>query len=414
MPVASPIERLVAEVLAELDRLGYAPTTQSLFRQFYRRLLRHTEAQGIPDYSVDVGRQFFEATYQCRCADLSPPIPARLVRPLQYLSALADYQLHGTLVRRHSRKLPTNALPEPLDTALAAFGAECARSGYSTRSARTRQDRVRTFLTYVAAQGVAVDEITPDVLSRYTATLANYHPKTASVMLSHLRTFLRYLHHTGRHRQDLSGAVLRLRAHRYERVPGTWPQDALPRLLAAVDRDSPTGKRDYAIVLIAARLGMRVGDITALTLSALDWHTKTITCAQHKTGRAVILPLLDDVGWAIIDYLKHGRPATRSPVLFLRHRAPFEPFAASTNLHNLLTTYVRRAGIAVPAGPHGMHALRHLLASTLLERAIPLPVIADILGHATTQSTHAYLHIDWVGLQRCALDPEEVFDHVAL
>lgn len=411
MTEVAPLDRLVAQVLAELDRLRYAKRTQSLYRQFYQRFLHYAATQGIREYSAEVGRQFFEVTYLCRYADLTPPISARLVRPLQYLASLSDFQLHGTLLRRHSSK-PPDGLPEPLHTVLTAFGAECDRRGYSPRAARTRQDRVRIFLAFLAAQGIALEEITPDVLSRYTAILTAYHPKTVSVMLSHLRTFLRYLHQTGRHPQDLSGAVPRLRAHRYERLPGVWPQDAVPRLLAAVDRGSPTGKRDYAMLVLAARLGMRVGDITALTLSALHWDTQTITCVQRKTGRAVTLPLLDDVGWAIIDYLQHGRPATVSPVLFVRHRAPFEPFVPATNLHRLLMTYVRRAGIAVPAGPHGMHALRHLLASTLLEHATPLPVIAEILGHASTLSTHIYLQIDSAGLQRCALDPEEVFADV--
>ena len=125
---------------------------------------------------------------------------------------------------------------------------------------------------------------------------------------------------------------------------------------------------------------MRVGDITALPLSALHWNTRTIAGVQQKTGRAVQQPIWEDVGWAIMDYLKHGRPPTASPVLFVRHQAPFEPFQRSTNLHNLITKYTRRAGIAGPTGRHGMHALRHTLARTLLEHETPLPVIADILG----------------------------------
>lgn len=407
MTEMAPVDRLVAQVLAELERRRYASRTQSLYRQFYQRFLRYAAARGIREYSVEVGRQFFEVTYQCRYADLTPPIPARLAPPLRYLASLADFQLHGTLLRRHSTKAP-DGLPEPLNTVLTAFGAACDRRGYSPRAARTRQARLRFFLAYLTTHSVALEEITPDVLSRYTASLVAYHPKTVSVMLSHVRTFLRYLHQTGRHAHDLSGAVPRMRAHRYERLPGIWPQDAVPRLLAAVDRGSPTGKRDYAMLLLAARLGMRVGDITALTLSALHWDTQTIACIQRKTGRAITLPLLDDVGWAIIDYLQHGRPATASPALFVRHRAPFEAFVPATNLHRLLMTYVRRAGVAVPAGAHGLHALRHLLASTLLEHATPLPVIAEILGHASAQSTRVYLQLDWAGLQRCALDPEEV------
>lgn len=120
-------------------------------------------------------------------------------------------------------------------------------------------------------------------------------------------------------------------------------------------------------------------------------------------------PLLDDIGWALIDYLQHGRPQTASPFVFVRHGAPFEQFGKHANLHHIITTYTRRAGIPVPRGPHGMHSLRHTLASALLEQHTPLPVIADILGHLSTQSTQVYLHVDLGALRRCALDPEEVF-----
>ena len=203
------------------------------------------------------------------------------------------------------------------------------------------------------------------------------------------------LYHAGYHALDLSGAVPRLRSRYYERVPSVWPADSVRRLLGVIDRGNPTGKRDYAIMLLAARLGMRVGDIKALTLSALHWENKTIVLVQQKNRQAMTYPLLDDIGWALIDYLQHGRPQTSSPHVFVRHNAPFEAFAQFANFHHLMTTYTRRAGIPLPRGAHGMHSLRHTLASALLEQHTPLPVIAEIMGHLSLHSAVSGINISW-------------------
>ncbi len=99
-------------------------------------------------------------------------------------------------------------------------------------------------------------------------------------------------------------------------------------MLAVIDRQSATGKRDYAMILTTARLGLRISDLRHLELADLDWRAKRITIVQHKTGRPLSLPLLDDVGWAIIDYVRGGRPETACPKVFVKHRHPFDAFGA--------------------------------------------------------------------------------------
>jgi integrase/recombinase XerD len=185
------------------------------------------------------------------------------------------------------------------------------------------------------------------------------------------------------------------------------------RMLDAIDRGSPLGKRDYAILILVVKLGIRAGDIKALELSDLNWSSKTITITQEKTKVEVTYPILHDVGWALIDYLQNARPTCDVPYLFVRLNAPFEAFGENANLHNIITKYTRLAGINVPRGKrHGLHSLRHSLASTLLEQGASLAVISEILGHVDSKSTSVYLHTDLGGLQACVLDPEEVFLNV--
>ena len=130
-------------------------------------------------------------------------------------------------------------------------------------------------------------------------------------------------------------------------------------MLEGIDRGNPTGKRDYAILLLVARLGIRVGDIKSLKLSDLDWRSKTIKIRQDKTKNTVTYPILSDIGWALIDYLKNARPASNSPFVFIRMNAPHEAFGENASFHNIITKYTRRSGITVPRGKrHGLHSLR--------------------------------------------------------
>ena len=121
-----------------------------------------------------------------------------------------------------------------------------------------------------------------------------------------------------------------------------------------------------------ARLGLRAVDIKGMKLENLKWDKNTLEFVQSKTKKPIVLPMLDDVGWAIIDYLKNGRPATESPFVFVRHNAPFEAFGINAAINHVLIGHIRRAGVKIPRDvPKGLHSLRHTLASTLLEQNTP-------------------------------------------
>jgi len=182
------------------------------------------------------------------------------------------------------------------------------------------------------------------------------------------------------------------------------------RVLAVIDRQSAAGKRDYAMVLATARLGLRISDLRQLELSDLDWRSKTITIVQHKTRRPLCLPLLDDVGWAIIDYVGHGRPETACPKVFVKHRHPFDAFGCSSSVACRLSRHAARAGITfAPGEVGGMHSLRGALAVAMIANQMPIPVVSAVLGHASSDTTQAYyLRFDIEALRCCALDVEDL------
>jgi site-specific recombinase XerD len=257
-----------------------------------------------------------------------------------------------------------------------------------------------------------LNSITPEVISDYVKTIFPHHEKSIAAILTTLRVFLRFLYQKGYTETNLSLSVPKQSRYYYPAIPSTWNPQEVQRMLNAIDRGNPMGKRDYAILLLVAKLGIRVGDIKALKLSDLDWEQRRINIFQEKTNVQVTFPILNDIGWALIDYLKNGRPTSNSPHLFIRVSAPYTSFGENANLHNIISKYTRKAGIAVPKGKrHGLHSLRHSLASTLLEQGTPLPVISEILGHVNSKSTSVYLRTSFTGLKLCALDPEEVFSN---
>jgi integrase len=208
--------------------------------------------------------------------------------------------------------------------------------------------------------------------------------------------------------KDLSAALPKIRVPRDAKIPSVWEQELVVRLLAAVDRSSTKGKRDYVILLLACRLGLRAGDIRTLKLDQLRWEDSTIEITQSKTGTALRLPLTGEVGDALIDYLKSGRPQTTHREIFLKVNPPFDPFTGN-NLHHIVTYWRLLAGIQFRTPQkRGAHSLRHTVATRLLEKGTPFATIAEILGHSSLESTRIYAKADVEALRSVALDPEEV------
>lgn len=163
------------------------------------------------------------------------------------------------------------------------------------------------------------------------------------------------------------------------------------------------------MILLAARLGLRASDICGLKFENIQWETNTIVLIQKKTDQKIELPLLEEIGNAIIDYLKYGRPISDLPYVFIRVGQPYSRLEEPT-LHSIVSFYLRRAGIEhVTEKKHGPHALRHSLAGVLLEQKTPLPVIAEVLGHNSTESTMSYLRIDLTSLRQCAIEVPPLF-----
>jgi integrase len=293
------------------------------------------------------------------------------------------------------------------------YVASCHRRGNAQATVVSKDKTVSRFLGYLDEVGVE-DLATLGVrdISGFFLRRGGLRRKTVAAMRSCLADFLGFLAATGRTPGSLADRLPPHRHVRHESEPHLWTAEEIRRVLAAIDRQSATGKRDYAMILATARLGLRISDLRHLELGDLDWRAKQITIVQHKTGRPLSLPLLDDVGWAIIDYLRGARPQTACPKVFVKHRHPFDTFGCASSVASRLSRHAARAGIDFPPNQVcGMHSLRGALAVTMIGNETPIPVVSAVLAHASTDTTQAYyLRFDVERLRCCALDVEDITD----
>lgn len=240
-----------------------------------------------------------------------------------------------------------------------------------------------------AAGGVELSGLTARELAAFaTQACAGLGASARRGMVSALRSFLRFLQLEGAAEAGLEEAVLS--ASGWDpALPKAIGAEEVARLLAACDRRRAIGRRDYAILLLLARLGLRGGEVVALTLDDIDWRAGELG-VRGKRGYRDRLPLPSDVGEALVAYLRRGRPTSESRSLFLRHYAPFVGLAGTGALRGVLARACARAGIPY-ASPH---RLRHTTATELLRAGAPLSEIGELLRHRSVVTTAVYAKVD--------------------
>lgn len=225
-------------------------------------------------------------------------------------------------------------------------------------------------------------------------------PVRAGLMVTALRSFFRYLRHRGAITTDLAGCVPTVPNWSLSTLPRFLPAATVERMLECCDRTTSVGRRNHAILLLLARLGVRAGEVVGLSLDDIDWSMGQITI-RGKGGKLAQLPLANDVGAAIAAYLRHDRPGSATRRVFLRHRAPLVGFGNSSTISSLVRRALKHAG--VESAHTGAHVLRHSLATSLLRQGGSLDEIGELLRHQSPNTTAIYAKVDVTALHTLAL-----------
>ena len=403
-----PLSTLISGLEQELIRLGYTEGSLCFYRNRWRKLMDFAEERGERCFSEQLGIDFVHKYFGIEQHDFGKVLSQAQTQELRIIRMIGDFQLHRTVCRRYMKH--RKILTEPYFIELSRrFHEHCVQKDYSSVTVDHYVKQSSYFMDYLASQGIVdLKLVVLENINAYIKTLAGFTYKTVEQNICSLRAFFRYLYSEGIVLSDFASGMPMIKVRKQTEIPSVWTHEELKKLIGAIDKGSPKGKRDYAIILMACRLGMRCKDIKNLRFENFLWAEKKLCFTQSKTRQPMELPLIADVGWAVIDYIKYGRPKVDNPYVFIRHLAPFLPFTEGDHLNQLINSYIGKAHIPLLNKRRGMHSLRHTMASVLLEKDTPLPVISDIIGHLDTNSTAVYLKVDMKRLAECPLDFEEV------
>ena len=401
-------------VLAALRDAGRGEGTVRRHRVVVERFAAFLAGRGLDMASDRVCIDFIADQTGVRLGSLREPVKDKDAGAVRRSVVLMADALAGRKVRADRSVIAAkDGCPARFRVLRDDYVASCRRRGNAEATVVAKDKAACRFLGYLDEMGVDnLAALGVRDVSGFFLRQRGLRRKTVAGMRSCLADFLAFLAAAGRAPGSLADRLPPHRHVRHESEPHLWTVDEIRRVLAVIDRQSATGKRDYAMILATARLGLRISDLRQLELGDLDWRAKRITIVQHKTGRPLSLPLLDDVGWAIIDYVRGGRPETACPKVFVKHRHPFDAFGGASSVASRLSRHAARAGITFPPGQVcGMHSLRGALAVAMIGNGTPIPVVSAVLGHASSDTTQAYyLRFDVERLRCCALDVEDVIE----
>jgi integrase len=399
-----PIGEVISQADAAVSGLGHAPSTLWQYRWAWSQIERFCVCEGVRELTDEVVVSFlgFVAAEQ-RDGRIKEWKRKLLRKAALVLSEVARTGAYTWTVSRQTN--PNDGLSPVFRPVQEQFEVWLTGRGLAAATADLYATVSRKVLAWLPDRGVTdIRRLSAaDVSAAVVFLGGSYAPASMRTALTALRVFCRFAEDSA-WCAGCSRAVPTVFCRRVRPV-SVLPVDDVAALVASSDPGTPVGRRNRAILLLAARTGLRPGDIAALRLSDIDWHQALITVTQRKTATVLTLPLLADVGTAIAEYLLRGRPAgADDDHVFLRCQAPYVALA-SADLHHVAAGAFARTESATQAGTgRGMRVLRASLATRMLENDTPLPVISQVLGHRRIGTATHYLAADEARMRACCLD----------
>ena len=394
------ILELTERCIKYFQKQCYTRNRITVYKSLWRNgIIRYMSQKDIESYSPSVGAEFVST---CHFHGTIRPQEREKIRSIQVL----DDMLKLGYIRKRCFTPVFHALDGEV-------GAEMEKLITHLTNLRRSMVTIKDYRLYLSEFLMHLNERNvkhvPAITEKDILTFVSSHPTNKVNIVSALRVLFRFWREEHIVDDRFEELFDTYKTHKPERIPSYFTANEVMRIEQSVSRNSANGKRNYAMLLLASRLGLRASDIANLQFSDIDWDRNMITLTMQKTKKVIELPLLADVGNAIIDYLRHGRPKSDSQNVFLSGNAPYVT-ATKNMVCAAINGIILRSGVDTSGKHHGPHSLRHSLASAMLNGGSMMPVISESLGHRSTQTTLAYLKIDIRSLQKCALPVPEIAD----
>ena len=390
--------QLLLETLLELcyssfKEYEFSEGTIKRYKGKLRELILFMNERDLPSYNESIGEAFIQ--YVISKKTLADYTIKTFKRTIYFLNRVLNREPYSPKKKSRTYPMP-GSIGELANKFFEKFQIEirpAERTIYQYKAA------LSYFSVIMNSNKVRIDTLSESVLLTFIDRVA----PTQTHIYTPIRRFLNYLYEEKYKERDLSVVFPIIKPHRGEKIPSFYTPEEINKIESVVERTSAIGKRNYAMLLLASRLGLRASDIRTLQFSNIDRDKNMICLEQYKTKRDIDLPLLLDVGEAIIDYIINARPKSELKTVFLTAIHPYRPITTST-FSTVVSNYIYQAGIDYKGRHHGVHCLRHSLATNMMQNGTTLPVISEILGHGSSQTTMIYLSVDVNNLLRCSLN----------
>jgi integrase len=402
------LKTLIPEFLERLENDGYSPEMVENNRWILRHFQKYCEGLCLAEVDVGVAGGFLKEKYDLDigATDVTP-CQCVLRKPLL---AILEFARTGSYGKRCTSRI-TKGVPEHFSGFYRDYVDYMESLKLCDSTLRIKLCRMRYFIDYL--DRIGLENISGLEMGHVYDYLADgRHSVHALKRDSYcLREALDWMHWRGTVGFSGRDAFPVVRARVYSPVPSYYTDEEVRHILAAAETFTTTGKRDLLVISLAVYYGLRVGDIAALRMDDIDWQNDRITITQKKTKVPLVLPLIDEVRYPLLDYLKNARPESDNPYVLLTLYAPVTNIKHGSTFHSVFTAAIERAGIDYSGRRHGGHAMRHSIASSMLKSDVPLPAISGVLGHSSTKTTRIYLSIDEKSLAELALEVPDVLSH---
>lgn len=388
--------QLSNKILSAMEADGYSyTTTRRKYNYILREIAKYCDNNFGGIYTTEAGEEYLQQKNSA-----TPPYASEWIRLCRNTVIRLNQALLGNF-HWHPKKACIPYKSSQFDGLVVEYEKYLYQCGKQIPDIRARIHVVARFLYIVQKSGITdIGQLT------YAVIYAGYEAEgSKEEFTKSVRSFLRYLFRQGILDADMSTAVPSTRRHKP--LPTVYSAEEISRILASIDLETPTGKRNYAIFLIAAKLGLRSCDIANLTFQNVNYERGTIRLVQQKTGEAAEYPLLPDIRQILIDYIENCRPISKDVHIFLTsHPFDFRPLQPAS-IYGIVSRLILASGVDSSNRRKGAHALRSSLATGLLQEGNNYPVIQKILGHTSSGSVRHYVRVDIDRLQKCALPVPE-------
>lgn len=396
----------IKEIRKEALKIGFAVSTMDDYLSIWNKFITWKKEQNFI-YNSKEYEKFLLDYYNFDSSKYTSKANShfqRLMRSKKMLDDFDDYKQF--MIKRMLPSCLYSIFPSNWNIIVNKYLEYCKEvKQNSERSIKIKRDYLERLLSYFYQKGlIQITNLNKEMIITFLNEVIEKGQISKRRNFYVLRDFLNYLFVEGILVVDLSIYIPKIRNSKRIKVPVYLKQDKIKELLSSISRETKVEIRDYAIILIAATLGLRISDILNIKLKDIDWQYSRIKVIQTKNGNLNLLPLTKEVGWAIIEYIKTSRPKCDNEYLFIRMRYPFDKMTRFEQFNK----YFNKVNIEMSnSNKKGIHNLRHSLATNMLEEGTPLNIIASTLGDTLETTSNTYLKVTNTLLKQCALEVDE-------